>query len=227
MESGGGTRMGSRSSTRYGPASVFSGPVRKWRKRWTPIPSSSPSPSPSPSPRLYKWMPITKDDDDPPATRRLRYLPVSVIEEQRKEAARKAAEEAQTTEAAMPAIEDSNKFEDPMAITKANEDVRTDVEEFHDHASNSGVAGTQELNRANLELSLCFKAESDNLRKGYLEKGENDGHDHNGDSTVKTEAGAFEKLAATCDAEIRNEVAASEIKIKKKPAAQDVEMRDR
>ena len=37
-----GARLG-RSSTRYGPATVFSGPVRKWKKRWVHVtpPSSS------------------------------------------------------------------------------------------------------------------------------------------------------------------------------------------
>ncbi|KAJ4830804.1 hypothetical protein Tsubulata_016943 [Turnera subulata] len=36
-----GARLG-RSSTRYGPATVFNGPVRKWKKRWVHVnPSSS------------------------------------------------------------------------------------------------------------------------------------------------------------------------------------------
>ncbi|CAK7351581.1 unnamed protein product [Dovyalis caffra] len=37
-----GARLG-RSSTRYGPATVFSGPVRKWKKRWVHVPPSSSS----------------------------------------------------------------------------------------------------------------------------------------------------------------------------------------
>ncbi|KAI5590346.1 hypothetical protein POPTR_004G001500v4 [Populus trichocarpa] len=35
-----GARLG-RSSTRYGPATVFSGPVRKWKKRWVHVNPSS------------------------------------------------------------------------------------------------------------------------------------------------------------------------------------------
>lgn len=130
MESG--TRMGSRSSTRYGPASVFTGPVRKWRKRWIPIPSSSsastaPSSSSSQSSKLslYRWTSLTngtggsKDDaaDDPSPTppRKIRYVPVSVIEEQRKEAAGKTDEEGQGTETAVPPNEDTKNVEISMA----------------------------------------------------------------------------------------------------------------
>ncbi|KAL6975250.1 hypothetical protein U1Q18_024046 [Sarracenia purpurea var. burkii] len=39
-----GSRLG-RASSRYGPATVFSGPVRKWRKQWVHVSSSSPSSS--------------------------------------------------------------------------------------------------------------------------------------------------------------------------------------
>lgn len=35
-----GARFG-RSSTRYGPATVFSGPVRKWKKRWIHVSPSN------------------------------------------------------------------------------------------------------------------------------------------------------------------------------------------
>lgn len=34
-----GARLG-RSSTRYGPATVFTGPVRKWKKKWVHVSSS-------------------------------------------------------------------------------------------------------------------------------------------------------------------------------------------
>lgn len=39
-----GARLG-RSSTRYGPAVVFTGRVRKWKKRWVHVSSSGPDPS--------------------------------------------------------------------------------------------------------------------------------------------------------------------------------------
>lgn len=35
-----GARLG-RSSTRYGPATVFTGPVRKWKKKWVNVPPSN------------------------------------------------------------------------------------------------------------------------------------------------------------------------------------------
>jgi hypothetical protein len=35
-----GARLG-RSSTRYGPATVFTGPVRKWKKKWVHVSPSS------------------------------------------------------------------------------------------------------------------------------------------------------------------------------------------
>ncbi|XP_030471177.1 uncharacterized protein LOC115689309 [Syzygium oleosum] len=35
-----GARLG-RSSTRYGPATVFTGPVRRWKKKWVHVPPSS------------------------------------------------------------------------------------------------------------------------------------------------------------------------------------------
>lgn len=60
MEGGlGSTRMGSRSSTRHGPASVFQGRVRRWKKSWAPVaPSSTPSAAAC-RVLLYKWSPIT------------------------------------------------------------------------------------------------------------------------------------------------------------------------
>jgi len=68
-----GARLG-RSSTRYGPATVFTGPVRKWKKQWihvTPSPASSNSntnhnhnhshsSNTSHHLLLYKWTPITQ-----------------------------------------------------------------------------------------------------------------------------------------------------------------------
>ncbi|KAK6133213.1 hypothetical protein DH2020_033049 [Rehmannia glutinosa] len=35
-----GARLG-RSSTRYGPATVFTGPVRRWKKKWVSVPPSN------------------------------------------------------------------------------------------------------------------------------------------------------------------------------------------
>ncbi|XP_024393050.1 uncharacterized protein [Physcomitrium patens] len=106
MEGGlGSTRMGSRSSTRHGPASVFQGRVRRWKKSWAPVaPSSTPSAAAC-RVLLYKWSPITvpaangtkeSTPEEPPPAKPLRYLPVSVILQQKKEEAQKAEEEAET-----------------------------------------------------------------------------------------------------------------------------------
>lgn len=137
--------MGSRSSTRYGPASVFTGPVRKWKKRWIPIPSSSSaSAGPSSSSQssklsLYRWTSLsngasggkddTADDPSPPPRRRIRYSLVSVLEEQKKEAAGKAEEEGQGTETAVPPNEDSNNVDISMA--EAVEPASVDKETVH------------------------------------------------------------------------------------------------
>ncbi|KAK6149693.1 hypothetical protein DH2020_017218 [Rehmannia glutinosa] len=65
-----GARLG-RSSTRYGPATVFTGPVRKWKKKWVNVPPSSSNHHHAASNGtvngsngsahllLYKWTPIT------------------------------------------------------------------------------------------------------------------------------------------------------------------------
>nr|DAD23520.1 TPA_asm: hypothetical protein HUJ06_024983 [Nelumbo nucifera] len=68
-----GARLG-RSSTRYGPATVFSGPVRKWKKKWVHVSSSSAT-NHTPQPNgtngnngshllLYKWTPITRSNNN-------------------------------------------------------------------------------------------------------------------------------------------------------------------
>ncbi|XP_021889133.1 uncharacterized protein DDB_G0285917 [Carica papaya] len=78
-----GARLG-RSSTRYGPATVFSGPVRKWKKKWVHVsPSNNNSNSNnhhhhhhsnngSATPNgnngshllLYKWTPISQSNNN-------------------------------------------------------------------------------------------------------------------------------------------------------------------
>lgn len=66
-----GARLG-RSSTRYGPATVFTGPVRKWKKKWVNVPPSNSNhhhhaaangtvngSNGSSHLLFYKWTPIT------------------------------------------------------------------------------------------------------------------------------------------------------------------------
>ncbi|RDY13454.1 hypothetical protein CR513_01633 [Mucuna pruriens] len=67
-----GARLG-RSSTRYGPATVFTGPVRKWKKKWVHVSPSSASSNSNTNHNhnhnhasnashllLYKWTPLTQ-----------------------------------------------------------------------------------------------------------------------------------------------------------------------
>ncbi|OIV95517.1 hypothetical protein TanjilG_23960 [Lupinus angustifolius] len=107
MEAVSSTRLG-RASSRYGTPAVFSGPVRKWKKRWVHVPSpissssalhnnSHPDNTNSCSRLLLRrWTPITAaygSDDDPhnssgtssdePSRRKFRYTPIAVLEEQK------------------------------------------------------------------------------------------------------------------------------------------------
>lgn len=75
-----GARLG-RSSTRYGPTTVFTGPVRKWKKKWVPVsPSNNSSSSSSNQSQngmngstngnngshlvLFKWTPISQNQNN-------------------------------------------------------------------------------------------------------------------------------------------------------------------
>lgn len=95
-----GARLG-RSSTRYGPATVFSGPVRKWKKKWVHVSASNATNHTQSNGNngshllLYKWTALSqsnnngdkssgKDDniagtpeETPP--KKFRYVPVMTI----------------------------------------------------------------------------------------------------------------------------------------------------
>ncbi|XP_020691289.2 uncharacterized protein LOC110105936 [Dendrobium catenatum] len=90
-----GARLG-RSSARYAPTTVFSGPVRRWKKKWVPL--SNPNNSNSNNNNhshllLFKWTPIASSKDaasadaTPPSAseeaprRKFRYIPVSILEQ--------------------------------------------------------------------------------------------------------------------------------------------------
>ncbi|CAG7887294.1 unnamed protein product [Brassica rapa] len=112
-----GARLG-RSSTRYGhggPATVFTGPVRKWKKKWVHVSPSSKKHSSSSVASdgshllFFKWAPLSQGgsgnedgksesnspSEEPvtettaaeePPRRRFKYVPIAVLEEQKKEA---------------------------------------------------------------------------------------------------------------------------------------------
>jgi hypothetical protein len=95
-----GARLG-RSSARYGPATTFTGPVRKWRKEWVPIAAATGSATSTAASStgagsrgnnlvLFKWTPLNgangrgggDEELTAPAemaTRRRRYVPVRIL----------------------------------------------------------------------------------------------------------------------------------------------------
>uniref|UniRef100_A0A0A9DV42 Uncharacterized protein n=1 Tax=Arundo donax TaxID=35708 RepID=A0A0A9DV42_ARUDO len=107
-----GARLG-RTSARYGPATTFTGPVRKWRKEWVPVAAAaaananggaasstgtgSGSGSRGNNLHLFKWTPVNGANGGvdgelaaaaETATKRRQYVPVSVVEEQNQESAK-------------------------------------------------------------------------------------------------------------------------------------------
>eukprot|EP00268_Persea_americana_P033996 TRINITY_DN3363_c0_g1_i1.p1 TRINITY_DN3363_c0_g1~~TRINITY_DN3363_c0_g1_i1.p1 ORF type:complete len:228 (-),score=69.06 TRINITY_DN3363_c0_g1_i1:320-1003(-) len=222
-----GARLG-RSSTRYGPATVFSGPVRKWKKRWVPLSSSSPSSNPNPHSSsnnnnnashllLYKWTPLShsssnnsnaaKDDasaaPDEPPRRKFRYVPVSVIEEQKKEASEQVDDETKPSD---NAAKDSSPVTSKDTDTDGKPDVN-DVLVKETQCSDKDQAEPQ-LNETNLDLSLGLKA-------------------HDGDySTDKSEGSILERGSSGGDVEMRSvQNPEPEIRNKRKSNAPDLEMR--
>ncbi|KAK7288453.1 hypothetical protein RIF29_01912 [Crotalaria pallida] len=115
MEAVSSTRLG-RASSRYGAPTVFSGPVRKWKKKWVHVPpptvsSASHNTNSSSSSRLLlrRWTPIaaasSADDDshnsspnasDEPPRRKFRYTPIAVLEDQKNVVTEKAEFEPTT-----------------------------------------------------------------------------------------------------------------------------------
>ncbi|XP_043699032.1 B-cell CLL/lymphoma 7 protein family member A-like isoform X2 [Telopea speciosissima] len=176
-----GARLG-RSSTRYGgPTTVFSGPVRKWKKKWIHVsPSNTANHHSSQSNGtngshllLYKWTPLSqsnnnsnngdkttsKDDNaaavalEEPPRRKFRYVPIAVLEEQNREAAEKADEEGEPSDT------------DPSAGAEAKSDGSNGKPDINDVPMEEAQASVkdqqpapQELSETNLDLSLGLKA---------------------------------------------------------------------
>uniref|UniRef100_A0A7N0U1J6 Uncharacterized protein n=1 Tax=Kalanchoe fedtschenkoi TaxID=63787 RepID=A0A7N0U1J6_KALFE len=75
------SRLGGRSSSRYGPAPpVFNGPVRKWKKEWVHVAPRPPTHAKARKDTcrllLCKWTPTTSSQ---PPRRRFRYAPVADV----------------------------------------------------------------------------------------------------------------------------------------------------
>lgn len=118
-----GARFG-RSSTRYGAttSTVFTGPVRKWRKKWIHVAPNANNNTSTPSSNhshkhkhqrdgtngssshllFYKWAPVKNGDGDvdskddvveEPPKRKFRYVPVAILEEEQQNEAEEEAED--------------------------------------------------------------------------------------------------------------------------------------
>ncbi|KAA3478755.1 putative serine/threonine-protein kinase isoform X1 [Gossypium australe] len=182
-----GARLG-RSSTRYGPATVFTGPVRKWKKKWVHVSPSNTGNSSNNNNNnhshnnhqttingtsnvnngshllLFKWTPLSQtqtnnnDNDnssqddaaaapEEPPRRKFKYIPIAVLEEQRKEADENTDDEAIPSEA------------DPSAVepTSRNDglDEKPDINDIPmDESQEDNNIVRQDLNESTLDLSL-------------------------------------------------------------------------
>ncbi|KAK3121535.1 hypothetical protein QOZ80_8BG0655600 [Eleusine coracana subsp. coracana] len=191
-----GARLG-RTSARYGPATTFTGPVRKWRKEWVPVAAPAAANGGTASSTgtgtgtgsrgnnllLFKWTPangaIGGGDGDQataaePAPRRRRYVPVSVVEEQGQESAKSDDENKANDED--PSSEPSNGKTDindtPMDESQASD------EDARDSSKNGGT---------DLNLNLGLKDPD----------GDNDG------DTGEHEENRFKRKSVTPDLEMR------------------------
>ncbi|KAJ0965345.1 hypothetical protein J5N97_026483 [Dioscorea zingiberensis] len=178
-----GARLG-RSSTRYGPATVFSGPVRKWKKKWVPLASPASTNTGNNSSNgngnnnnnnhahllVYKWAPISSQSngsasaaatpgaDDPPK-RKVRYVPVSVVEDQKQEPTLKSDDENKTNDSnpsLRPSQPDGSDSKPDM-----NDVAMEDIQ-----ASEKDQVPTEEAKETNLDLSLGLKAHDDDRGNG-------------------------------------------------------------
>ncbi|KDP20677.1 hypothetical protein JCGZ_21148 [Jatropha curcas] len=202
-----GARLG-RSSTRYGPATVFNGPVRKWKKKWVHV---SPSNNTNHSQNhhlhttanattngnngshllLYKWTPLTqsnkdaannsnadknslKDDALPlpeePPRRKFKYIPIYLLEKEKKDAAERGEDEAKLSDAEPIPVEPTPKGD--------GFDEKPDINDVPMEETQDGdQVVRQDLNERTLDLSLGLKSHDDDcdskpdqLRDGQLEK---------------------------------------------------------
>uniref|UniRef100_A0A5B7B150 Uncharacterized protein n=1 Tax=Davidia involucrata TaxID=16924 RepID=A0A5B7B150_DAVIN len=169
-----GSRLG-RASSRYGPATVFTGPVRKWKKQWVHVSSSSSNVSYQNTSQsngngnnnastllLCRWTPISPthtgdlDKQEEPPRRKFRYTPIVVLEEQKREAAKKVDHEAKTSKTDQLTARPASKSDDIYEKT----DIDNPFVEENQGEKNQLVP--QHSNKSNLDLGLCLKGPDDN-----------------------------------------------------------------
>ncbi|BFG29675.1 hypothetical protein CerSpe_159490 [Prunus speciosa] len=171
-----GSRLG-RASSRYGQTTtVFSGPVRRWKKKWVHVPSSSSATYQNPHSQsngnnnssrllLRRWTPISPATvaaellsgsgasmEEPPR-RKFRYTPVSVLEEQKKAAKGKVGDVVKASEGGQ-SIATSTKMHENSNIDQVMEEQAEELDEDH--------SGLQDSNGSHLDLDLGLKGHSAN-----------------------------------------------------------------
>ncbi|XP_050370326.1 uncharacterized protein LOC126788380 [Argentina anserina] len=170
---GAGSRL-SRASSRYGPTTtVFSGPVRRWKKKWVHVP---PSPSSAFSSRsqsnarnndnnsrllLCRWTPISSaaansSTADERPRRRFRYTPVVALEDQKKSVEKKIED--------MEDVENTSEGEQSTVLTdkmfgKSNMDQikNQEAEKLGNTSSHLNLDLGLQGHNANLELMNKMK----------------------------------------------------------------------
>ncbi|KAF6159178.1 hypothetical protein GIB67_032795 [Kingdonia uniflora] len=170
-----GARLG-RSSSRYGPTAVFSGPVRRWKKRWVPISSVNSSNHNGNHSNgnngsrllLYKWTSLSqssnggknlgKDESDvvveESSRRKYRYVPIVVLEEQKK---------ADSEEKIIVDDEAKTSQNDASQGATSKRDVSDQKPDINDvpmeetEAPDKDQSAPQDLNETSLDLSLGLK----------------------------------------------------------------------
>ncbi|KAM0943098.1 hypothetical protein DsansV1_C13g0118671 [Dioscorea sansibarensis] len=225
-----GARLG-RSSTRYGPATVFSGPVRKWKKKWVPLASPASANTANNSSNgngnnnnnhshllVYKWAPISSQSNgsasaaatpatDDPLKRKVRYVPVSVAEEQKQEPTSKTDDENKTNDGnpSLRSSQPDGSDSKPDMNDVAMEDVQ---------ASEKDQSSTEETKETNLDLSLGLKAHDDDRGSGTKIAEQSEG------------SGRVERMSSAEDVQMRAATnSESDNRLKRKATVPDLEMR--
>ncbi|XP_022940151.1 uncharacterized protein LOC111445863 isoform X1 [Cucurbita moschata] len=169
-----GSRLG-RVSSRYGPAAtVFNGPVRKWKKKWVLASSSSSgvanqssshSQSNAQKLLLCRWTPIppptSSEDDgaaappDEPPRRKFRYTPIAVLEEQRNAELRSVRDEIRTKEMDQSAAKTATVSNEAQGELNVNEIFKEESQE-----KGKILNSLHDVGKSNLDLALCLNGQN-------------------------------------------------------------------
>ncbi|GER48146.1 B-cell CLL/lymphoma 7 protein family member C [Striga asiatica] len=173
-----GARLG-RSSTRYGPTTVFTGPVRRWKKRWVhvPLPNSSRTTATNGGNNgsnllLLKWTPVAsnqakdgshghdnsesgKDDvvaaEETPR-KKFKYIPIDVLDELNEEPSEHMEDdETKSVDYNIKNMETTSKNHKHDQKPDIN-----DVPEEENQGMKKNHVERQDLNVSTLDLSLGF-----------------------------------------------------------------------